>query len=179
MGAYVGECSLSWFRSDVTVVIAQPGLSKAAMTYPSLYLLACTEPYLNETYSEPVARSLQRLGTRMCRRASGMSSSGLRREQRRGCRGGAPALDCLPMATPSLKNERVKVGKLVADYSGGTYRDPGVPAGLPGVRIRLRGCSILSIEASRSRRCCSGRARNTRRRAAQLRARGPDWLMSW
>lgn len=35
----------------VTVVIAQPGLSKAAMTNPQAELLACTELYLNETYS--------------------------------------------------------------------------------------------------------------------------------
>jgi hypothetical protein len=37
--------------ADVTVVIAQPGLSKAAMTNPQAELLACTELYLNETYS--------------------------------------------------------------------------------------------------------------------------------
>jgi superfamily II DNA or RNA helicase len=36
---------------DVTVVIAQPGLSKAAMTNAQAELLACTELYLNETYS--------------------------------------------------------------------------------------------------------------------------------
>jgi hypothetical protein len=35
----------------VTIVIAQPGLSRAAMTNPQAELLACTELYLSETYS--------------------------------------------------------------------------------------------------------------------------------
>ena len=47
------------------------------------------------------------------------SSSAPWREQRSGRSWPRAGLRLLPMATPSLKNERVKVGELVADYRAG------------------------------------------------------------
>ncbi len=39
------------FDTDVTVLLAQPGLSRAAMSQSQAELLACTELYLSETYA--------------------------------------------------------------------------------------------------------------------------------